>query len=168
MKKDKSPPKSGPSEKGKGRGRTEKPQVSPGRIKSITRDWIGTPYRHQSAVRGAGCDCLGLLRGVWTELYGNEPEDPPPYSRDWDETERREVLFEAARRHLVERERSEPRPGEVILFRMRKGSVAKHLGIAVSEARFVHSYSGHGVVESALTQPWRRRIAGVFAFPGLD
>lgn len=28
------------------------------------RDWIGTPYRHQASVKHAGCDCLGLIRGV--------------------------------------------------------------------------------------------------------
>jgi len=28
-----------------------------------TRDWIGTPYRHQASLKGVGCDCLGLVRG---------------------------------------------------------------------------------------------------------
>ena len=27
--------------------------------------WIGTPYRHQASLKGVGCDCLGLVRGVW-------------------------------------------------------------------------------------------------------
>jgi len=142
--------------------------ITRGRAMRITRSWLGTPYRHQSALRGAGCDCLGLLRGVWRELYGSEPEIPPPYSPDWDEVAKREVLFAAARRHLVERPGQTPRGADVILFRMRKGGVAKHLGIASGETGFIHSFSGHGVVESALTQPWKRRVAGVFAFPGLD
>lgn len=132
------------------------------------RRWLGTPYRHQASCRGAGCDCLGLLRGVWRDLYGAEPAPIPPYSPDWDEVAQREVLQGAARRHLVELGRAEPRPGDVILFRMRRDAVAKHLGIATGEARFIHAYSGHGVVECALTVPWRRRIAGLFAFPGLD
>ncbi len=42
------------------------------------RLWIGTPYLHQASLRGIGCDCLGLLRGVWRDLYGPEPEAPPP------------------------------------------------------------------------------------------
>jgi NlpC/P60 family putative phage cell wall peptidase len=57
-------------------------------------------------------------------------------------------------------------PGDVLLFRMRAGAVAKHLGIMTTSAGFVHAYSGHGVVESALTQPWRRRIAAAFSFEG--
>ncbi|MFD0934795.1 peptidase P60, partial [Methylobacterium trifolii] len=32
------------------------------------RLWLGTPYRHQASLAGVGCDCLGLLRGVWRGL----------------------------------------------------------------------------------------------------
>ena len=139
-------------------------------ILAEARAWLGTPYRHQASVRGAGCDCLGLLRGVWRALYGAEPEAMPPYTTDWDEVERREVLFRAARRHLREVSVDAALPGDVLLFRMRAGSVAKHLGILSAGAphpAFVHAYSGHGVVTSSLSAPWRRRIAGAFVFPGI-
>lgn len=46
------------------------------------RRWIGTPYVHQAALRGAGADCLGLVRGVWREVLGEEPEPVPPYTPD--------------------------------------------------------------------------------------
>ena len=39
-------------------------------ILSEARDWLGTPYRHQASLKGAGCDCLGLVRGVWRALEG--------------------------------------------------------------------------------------------------
>ena len=42
------------------------------------RRWLGTPYRHQASRMGVGCDCLGLVRGVWRSLYGAEPEATPP------------------------------------------------------------------------------------------
>ncbi|RMD92718.1 MAG: peptidase, partial [Alphaproteobacteria bacterium] len=32
-------------------------------------------------------------------------------------------------------------------------------------ARFIHSYSGHGVVENPLSEPWARRVVARFAFP---
>ncbi len=51
-------------------------------IVAAARGWIGTPYRHQGQVKGVGCDCLGLVRGVWRDLYGAEPEAPPPYRAD--------------------------------------------------------------------------------------
>ena len=134
------------------------------------RAWLGTPYLHQASTKAAGTDCLGLLRGVWREVLGREPETPPPYSQDWDEVSHRDVLLIACQRLLVERPVDQAEPGDVILFRMRQGSVAKHLGLisALQPTRFIHAYSGHGVVESALSEPWARRITGVFAFPGAD
>jgi hypothetical protein len=51
---------------------------------------------------------------------------------------------------------------------MREGGIAKHLGIAAETgdaASFIHAYSGHGVVESPLSQPWARRIVARFTFP---
>ncbi|GIT91826.1 peptidase [Jannaschia pagri] len=133
------------------------------------RRWLGTPYVHQASVRRAGSDCLGLIRGVWRGLYGREPEAVPPYSADWSEPQRNEVLFQAAVRHL--RPVSPDRPfqlGECLLFRMRDGAVAKHLGVLSRigpEAAFIHAYSGRGVVESPLSRPWARRIVARFDFP---
>ena len=138
-------------------------------ITAAARSWIGTPYRHQSSCKGAGCDCLGLLRGVWREVLGREPEAIPPYTPDWSEPAKVEQLWAAASRHLVPLETSAPlNTGDVLLFRMRAGSVAKHLGIVgktASAPSFIHAYSGHGVVESPLSQPWQRRIAARFEFP---
>ena len=69
-------------------------------IVAAARGWIGTPYLHQASVKGAGCDCLGLLRGVWRELAGEEPEAAPPYSQDWAEATGEETLYMALARHF--------------------------------------------------------------------
>ena len=138
------------------------------RIVEAARGWIGTPYLHQASVRGAGCDCLGLLRGVWREVMGAEPQAVPAYTQDWSEPQGDERLWRAAMAHLVAKPLDAGTPGDVILFRMRAGAVAKHLGLQSAtgpEARFIHSYSGHGVVESPLSAPWARRIVARFAFP---
>lgn len=132
------------------------------------RGWIGTPYVHQASTRGAGSDCLGLLRGVWREVIGPEPVPVPAYSMDWSEPQGDERLWRMALRVLRQKPVHEDAPGDVLLFRMRAGAVAKHLGIqagAGENATFVHAYSGHGVVESRLTPPWQRRIVARFAFP---
>lgn len=138
------------------------------RVVAVARDWIGTPYLHQASVRGAGTDCLGLLRGVWRAVIGREPEPMPPYSEDWAEPSRQEVLMAAAERWLIRKPLGEAAVGDVLLFRMREGSIAKHLGIQSGigpQATFVHAYTGHGVIESSLTLPWQRRIAARFCFP---
>lgn len=137
-------------------------------IVSAARSWLGTPYRHQARCRGAGCDCLGLVLGVWETCIGTLPAAPPAYTADWSEASGQERLWDAARRHLVAVPLLEAMPGDVLLFRMRGGAVAKHLGVqgAVGpDATFIHAYSGHGVVESRLTLPWARRVVARFAFP---
>lgn len=137
-------------------------------IIAIARGWIGTPYRHQASCRGAGTDCLGLLRGVWRELYGQEPEAVPPYTADWSEPQSEERLWRAARRHLLPVAPGAEQGGDVLLFRMRSGGVAKHLGIAGETGTyptFIHAYSGHHVVESPFSLPWQRRVVARFHFP---
>lgn len=128
--------------------------------------WLGTPYRHQASSKGVGCDCLGLIRGVWRSLYGNELEAPGDYAPDWAEAGGEERLLFGAARKL------EPKPlnafcaGDVLIFRWRPHLPAKHAGIAVSQTHFIHAYQGGGsVVKSALVPQWRRRLAGVFVFP---
>ena len=69
---------------------------------AAARAWIGTPYVHQASLKGAGCDCLGLLRGVWREVVGPEPEAMPAYSPDWAEATGRETLYETLSRYLPE------------------------------------------------------------------
>lgn len=132
------------------------------------REWLGTPYRHQASCKGAGTDCLGLLRGIWRDLYGREPEVVPAYTADWAEPQGQELLWQAAGRCLLRKPRQDAAPGDVVLFRMRDQSVAKHLGVTCavgSEASFIHAYSGHGVVLSAFTEPWARRVVARFEFP---
>ena len=139
------------------------------RVVAAARGWIGTPYMHQASRRGIGADCLGLVRGVWSEVIGEMPEPIPPYTPDWAEPSGEEVLMEAAGRHLVRRPDGHiGAAGDVLLFRMRARGVAKHLGIAAeagASPTFIHAYGGHAVVESALTAPWARRIAARYGWP---
>ena len=75
------------------------------RAVAAARRWIGTPYRHQGSCRGAGCDCLGLVRGVWRAVLGDEPEAVPAYTPDWAETAAEpgaDALLLAARRYFIE------------------------------------------------------------------
>ncbi|MBN9244175.1 MAG: C40 family peptidase [Mesorhizobium sp.] len=130
--------------------------------------WIGTPYRHQGCRKGIGCDCLGLVRGVWRQVYGRELEEPGAYAADWSPNGEGDRLADAARRHFHEKDAAAVAPGDLLLFRWRPHWPARHLGIAVSADRFVHAYEGAAAVAlSPLVPQWRRRIAAVFAFPSI-
>ncbi|QSF53991.1 NlpC/P60 family protein [Brevundimonas fontaquae] len=133
------------------------------------RSWLGTPYRHQASVKGVGADCLGLVRGVWREVVGEEPEVLPAYSADWAEVGGRETLLEAAGRWMRPVVVDQMRAGDVLLFRMSPGAAMKHCAILSDvggpEPRMIHAYWGRAVVESWMGVWWRRRLAAVFRFP---
>jgi NlpC/P60 family putative phage cell wall peptidase len=149
-----------------------KGNIMPARIVKAAKGWIGTPYHDQASIKGVGCDCLGLLRGVWREVIGPEPMPVPPYSRDWGEAGPVEVLAEAARAAMIEIDVADARTGDVVLFRMRQRAIVKHAGILTNGRqdihRFIHAYERTGVIEEPLTETWARRIAFAFRFPVPD
>ena len=131
------------------------------------RSWIGTPYRHQASLKGVGCDCLGLLRGVWRGVMGAEPELPPPYSPDWAEAGA-DTLVAAARKHLIEIDPADITAGDVLLFRWRAHLPAAHCAILTEADRILHAHDGAAVSEVAFTRWWRRHLSHAFAFPELE
>jgi len=162
--------------------------VDPERVIASARSWLGTPYHDQASLKGVGCDCLGLARGVWREVVGPEPFPIPAYSRDWGETGPREAsepvpqganrssgaigggegpigLVEGARRMMPEIAPSDIGPGALVLFRMKPRAIAKHVGILTGSGSFLHAYERLGVIEEPLTPTWRRRIVFAFLFP---
>jgi NlpC/P60 family putative phage cell wall peptidase len=141
--------------------------MHPSRIIAAARSWIGTPYMHQASLKHVGCDCLGLLRGVWREVVGDEPMIPPPYSPDWAEASGRETLAEAAGALMDAVETAAFAGGDVLLFRWRDGSPAKHCAIASSAGTMIHAHDGACVAEVAIAPFWRRRIAFAFRFKRL-
>lgn len=134
-------------------------------IVKATVAWLGTPYHHQASVRGAGCDCLGLVRGVYADVYGAPAEEPPAYSRDLAEASHCETLLQAARRHLIEIDPIKAAAGDVLVFRLRPGAMAKHCGILSGERRMIHAMEGAAVCEVHITLWWQRRVAAAFRFP---
>lgn len=133
-------------------------------VVAAARDWLGTPYRHQASTLGAGCDCLGLLRGVWRTLYGDEPMAPPPYRASMRDPENAGALRAASERFLLPAE-GPLEGGQVVLFRLAGLEEPKHCGIMVSANRFIHAQEKLGVVEAYFTDGWAKRVSGRFRFP---
>lgn len=132
------------------------------RVIAAARAWVGTPFVHGQAVRGLGCDCLGLVRGVWRELHGAAPAVPayPPGGPG-----RGEALLSGLRARMIEVPRDFAAPGALLLFRIAPRADAGHCAVMVDAAAMVHAREGAGVILEALDPPWRRRLAAVFLFP---
>lgn len=136
-------------------------------IVAAARAWIGTPYLHQASLRGVGADCLGLVRGVWCDVTGEEAEAAPPYHPGWAEYGRTEMLADGLRRHMIEIPCADFGAGDVILFRWRAHLPAKHAGIATSKDSMIHAQEDVTTSEIAIGDWWLRHLAFAFRFPGV-
>lgn len=140
-------------------------------ITKVARTWLGTPYQHQASCKGVGTDCLGLVRGIWREVLGPEPEETGAYSPSWAETSSDEAMLNGLLRHCEALSILDARPGDILIFRMLQRGPAKHAGVLNSgsvgdpSARMIHAYSGHAVCETRLTQAWCRRMVAICRFP---
>lgn len=139
--------------------------ADPARVIEVARAWAGTPYHDQASVKGVGCDCAGLARGIWREIVGAEPATLPPYSRDWGEVGSRETFAEFVRPFLIEIPSAVARPGALVLFRMRREGPAKHCGVLVDDGMLVHALERRGVTIIPYDTAWQRRTAFAFLFP---
>ena len=134
-------------------------------VVTLARGWIGTPYHHQASLAGIGCDCLGLVRGVYRDYTGRDAETLPAYSRDWAEASGIETMLKAATRHLTPVPLADIAPGHVLIFRLRPTTIAKHAAILATPTTMIHATEGAPAAEVAFSPWWRRRLAGAFAFP---
>lgn len=138
------------------------------RVLVRAKAWLGTPYVHQASILGAGTDCLGLIRGIWRDIYGQEPEPIPPYTPDWAECNESETLLDAAHRWLLPKTKSQTRSGDVMVFRMMPNGPCKHVGIYVDSDHMIHAYARHAVMLTPLVPYWSRRWTHTFSFPTQD
>lgn len=135
-------------------------------VLEAARGWLGTPYRHQASVKGAGCDCLGLLRGVWREVYGVEAEKPPAYRPEWFDMRKDELLLAKARQYLIPlKTLDEGIAGDALVFRMRRGSSAKHCAILAPGGYMIHALTGKDVEEVYMGPQYLDARVQAFRFP---
>lgn len=133
-------------------------------IIAATHGWVGTPYRHQASYLGVGCDCLGLIRGVWHEIYGEPAIKIPPYAQFEKDVTGAVRLLNAAQKHLCEAE-GPVRPGQILLFQLHRKIPPRHCGIIINNSKFIHAQERLGVVEVNLDKRWMRRVHSIYSFP---
>lgn len=139
--------------------------------------WLHTPYHHQAATKGAGCDCIGLLRGVGNALGIDGAEglasdlltDFAGYGMDPNPA----LLREGCSRYLIPITRQEVGLADIFLFKMpRSNGQPKHFGIVsrLDPPYMIHSWAGGKaeVVENRVDRVWESRILACYRFRGID
>ncbi len=126
------------------------------------RSWIGTPYVLHAALRGVGCDCVGLIRGVWSDVTGKPVPPAPPWRMDWANDSAR-PLVQAARQYLTPLPLDAAQPGDVIVLRS-DGAREAHCGILDQGGQFIHAVEDVGVCRVPFSA-FSPSLSFVAAFP---
>lgn len=130
------------------------------------RSWLGTPWHHQAAVKGAGCDCIGFVRGA-AEPFIGKVEHRMDYAATWPLYRAESLLYAEFKPRAKEIKPEKAKPGDVLLFGVGKGP-AHHCGYVAEGDRLLHCYREAGkVVEQDLTDFWRSKIRHAFRLPGI-
>ena len=132
------------------------------------RSWLGTPYHYRAAVKGAGCDCVGLINALRAWVTGEPLLPMPAYSPDFAAAADHEPLRAAADLHLEPVALGREQPGDVLAFRWLRSAAVKHAGVLVAPDRMIHADMRAGVVEVSV-ESWRRHgcVAAAYGFPGV-
>lgn len=104
------------------------------------RTWLGTKFADNQRCKGAGCDCLGLIVGVY-QYAGVLPGQVtiPAYSAQHHFHQRREIYIEGLLQHCGEV--IKPGLGDVALFHF--GHTYSHAGIVLEwPKQMIHAYCG--------------------------
>jgi len=111
---------------------------------SFIEDWYGTPYRLGGTAK-SGIDCSAFVRALYEEVYN---------------TELLRTSGEQFESSTFISDPSELKEGDLVFFRFRSRRIS-HVGIYLSNGRFVHASSSRGVVISDLSEAyWTRYYAG--------
>lgn len=108
--------------------------------------WVGTPYVDQAALKGIGCDCAGLLRGVG-DVIGVHVLGADDYPKEASGAELLAALESNCDR-LPVTSLEATCPGTIVAMNMRSAPGPHHLLIR-SEAGVIHAF-GPGVREEPL------------------
>lgn len=101
--------------------------------------WVGTPFVHGASVKGSGCDCLGLIKGVYESVFARTAEALPVYPPTFWQEEGWHTLFLHRLRLVASPVGTGPETGKLLLFA--KDGVLVHLGIAADEGTMIHTSS---------------------------
>jgi cell wall-associated NlpC family hydrolase len=155
------------------------------RQKIITeaKSWLGTSFHHQGRIKicaahNGGCDCIGLVVGVASnlKLYSKTGQlisncdqtnySPLPNGND---------LYNIINAHLLNlgKDLSKAQIGDIALFSFAKNPqhvaiISEQIYDQVKHLSIIHAYSIAGkVCEHHLDQKWQKRLVRLYSFPQL-
>ena len=115
-------------------------------------EWVGTPFHDCASVKGQGCDCIGLLKGVYTAVGIVQPFDMPAYPPQWFQHHDEPKFLNGLASYGARRVK-EGQPGDIAMYNY--GRHAAHGGIIIDERTIVHAFMPIGRVTKGPLQDER-------------
>jgi len=136
------------------------------------RQWLGTPYHHGASVKGAGCDCIGLIIGVARCLGMPEAAafDQDIRYKGYSRPPNPRLLIQACDDYL---DRvpivSDALQGDIALGRIE--IEPQHFGIlsAIDPPYIIHAYSQiKRVTENRADARWQSKVLRIYRYRGIE
>lgn len=137
-------------------------------IVNVARKWLNTPFHPQGRLKGIGCDCVGLIVGIASELNIKSKQGGyiQEYDmQDYDYKNDSSVLVHTINLHLEKT--NEMTTGDIIIFEFDESHF--HLGllsyISTTRVQLIHScYTCQKVVEHRMPFKWRKNTHSIYSF----
>lgn len=140
------------------------------------REWLGTRFHHQAAVKGVGCDCVGLAGGVGLKLGLYQPADLLlPEAQQFKAYGKRPsngILKRGFDLFADPISINDMQPGDIILMCIE--TEPQHVAILSDwqgRLGMIHSYAQlklRKVVEHGIDETWRKRIVCAYQYRGIE
>ena len=106
-------------------------------------EWVGTPYRGWSRAKRWGCDCIGLVAGVFIKAgyisgEGAIASIPKSYSLQHGQHEETTEYVDGILKFMDEIKEHEALPGDVVMFKIVNSKAFAHSGIVVKWPMVIH------------------------------
>ena len=108
--------------------------------------WLGTPYKYGGSTK-AGADCSGFVQSIYKKVYGIDLA---------------RVSASMAQNSQRVNNPSRLREGDLVFFRI-SGRRISHVGIYISNNKFIHASTSRGVIVNDLDESYYKQR---FAFGG--
>lgn len=141
--------------------------IEPSAIIAEARSWLGTVFHHQAAIKGVGCDCVGLITGTGA-AFGWQP-DPQQFKRfrNYAKLPNPGRMLEALNLFLVPVD-GPPALADILYLQWRT-DLPTHLAIFADldgRPTIIHALSEAGIViEHGYVDPWPGRLHSVWRYP---
>lgn len=120
-------------------------------------DLIGRPFAYGGRPGSShSLDCYGLVVECAHRMGVALPE------RQF--SENRNIIALLMSAQMSQWQRIENRPGAIVLFKVK--GVLQHVGVAIDEFRFIHTWEKSGGVCVERLEDWEKRIEGYYEYAG--